>query len=80
MTITVYTKPACVQCTYTKKKLDEKGLYYTEFDISQDEAARKVVQDSGNHQMPMVVVKRKGKVTVWHGFHIDELKGLTKDS
>lgn len=80
MTITVYSKPECVQCKYTKQKLDEKHLEYTELDISQDAEARKVVEDSGNHQMPMVVVKRKGSVTVWHGFHIDQIKGLSKDS
>ena len=81
MTITVYSKPDCVQCTYTKKKLDEKHLAYTELDISQDEAARKVVEDSGNRQMPMVVVKRRGrKDDVWHGFKLDNIRGLSKDS
>ena len=28
MSITVYTKPACVQCNATKKALDRAGLEY----------------------------------------------------
>ena len=28
MTITVYTKPACVQCTATYKALDKQGIAY----------------------------------------------------
>ncbi|MBU3687408.1 MAG: NrdH-redoxin, partial [Mycobacterium sp.] len=28
MTITVYTKPACVQCNATYKALDKQGLPY----------------------------------------------------
>ena len=28
MTITVYTKPACVQCNATYKALDKQGIAY----------------------------------------------------
>ena len=34
MAITVYSKPACMQCTATKKALDRAGLDYTLVDIS----------------------------------------------
>ncbi|PHQ69165.1 MAG: hypothetical protein COB97_08245 [Paracoccus sp.] len=36
MTITVYSKPACVQCTATTRALDRKGIDYTLVDISAD--------------------------------------------
>ena len=36
MTVTVYTKPACVQCNATYRALDKKGISYQSVDISQD--------------------------------------------
>lgn len=79
MKILVYGRPDCVQCEYTTKKLDEKSLIYTYFDIEKDAEARKLVQDSGVSQLPMVVVKHaNGRgVEVWHGFHHEKIKGLT---
>ena len=41
MTITVYTKPACVQCHATYKALDKQGLTYQVVDISADDEARR---------------------------------------
>ena len=34
--ITVYTKPACVQCNATYKALDKQGIAYETVDISLD--------------------------------------------
>ena len=34
MTVTVYTKPACVQCNATYKALDKQGIAYEKVDIS----------------------------------------------
>ncbi len=39
-TITVYSKPACVQCHATTKGLDKAGLAYDVVDINVDDAAR----------------------------------------
>ena len=35
MTITVYTKPACVQCNATYKALDKQGISYDVIDITE---------------------------------------------
>ena len=40
MTITVYTKPACVQCNATYKALDKQGLSYEIVDITEVPEAR----------------------------------------
>ena len=32
--LTVYTKPGCVQCTATYRALDEKGIPYDVVDLS----------------------------------------------
>jgi len=43
MTVTVYTKPACVQCNATYKALDKQGIAYEKVDISLDSEARDYV-------------------------------------
>ena len=47
MSITLYTKPACVQCNATKKALDRAGLEYTSVDVTLDEEARDYVMALG---------------------------------
>ena len=39
MSITVYSKPACVQCTAVKRRLTEAGVPFTERDLTADEHA-----------------------------------------
>ena len=41
MSITVYSKPACVQCTATTRALDRQGIDYTIVDVSTDDAGEK---------------------------------------
>mgnify|MGYP002716461389 FL=1 len=72
MSITVYTKPACVQCNATKKALDRAGLEYDLVDISADEEARDYVMALGYVQAP--VVEANGEH--WSGFRPDCIKGL----
>ena len=38
MSITLYTKPACVQCNATKRALKKQGLTFNEIDLTQDAA------------------------------------------
>jgi glutaredoxin-like protein NrdH len=71
-TVVVYTKPECVQCTYTKKLLDEHQIPYETKDVTTDREARKLVEASGNYQLPMVVHGQD----VWHGFRPEKLRGL----
>lgn len=67
--ITLYSKPACVQCTMTKKALEKKGLAYTEVDLTQNPAALEyVTEDLGYSQAPVVVVDEHNH---WSGFRPD---------
>lgn len=52
MTITVYSKPACVQCTATTRALDRQGLDYRIVDVSVDDEAFATVQGLGYRQVP----------------------------
>lgn len=72
--ITVYTKPSCVQCTATYRALDKAGINYDLVDISQDTAARDYVMALGYLQAPVVVVDEG---THWSGFRPEKLKSIT---
>ena len=72
MTITVYTKPQCVQCGATIKALDKAGLEYTLVDITADAAARDYVMALGHLQAPVVVTDTDH----WAGFRPDRIKNL----
>lgn len=72
MTITVYTKPACVQCTATYRALDKAGVAYDVVDISEDSDARDYVMALGYLQAPVVVAGDAH----WSGFRPDRIKTL----
>ncbi|WP_018296176.1 glutaredoxin-like protein NrdH [Corynebacterium lubricantis] len=74
MSITVYTKPACVQCTATKKALDKAGLEYNLVDISLDESARDYVLALGYLQAPVVEVDGEH----WSGFRPERIRTLVE--
>ena len=44
MSVTVYTKPACVQCNATYRALDKAGIEYAVVDITENEQAREHVR------------------------------------
>ncbi|UOG23749.1 glutaredoxin-like protein NrdH (plasmid) [Gordonia amicalis] len=75
-TITVYTKPACVQCCATYKALDKVGLSYEIVDISQDDEARDHVMALGYLQVPVVVAGDDH----WSGFRPDRIKKLASNA
>ncbi|WP_019203885.1 glutaredoxin-like protein NrdH [Tsukamurella sp. 1534] len=70
--ITVYTKPACVQCNATYKALDKAGLEYRVVDITEDADARDYVMALGYLQAPVVVAGDAH----WSGFRPDRVKAL----
>ena len=73
MTITVYTKPACVQCNATYKALDKQGIAYEKVDITLDTEARDYVMALGYLQAPVVVAGNEH----WSGFRPDRIKALS---
>ena len=50
--ITVYTKPACVQCNATFRALDNAGIRYTAVDITEDTDAREYVLSLATCRLP----------------------------
>ena len=45
--ITVYTKPACVQCDATCRALEKAGVSYDKIDVTQNAEAREYVMSLG---------------------------------
>jgi len=72
MTITVYSKPACVQCTATTRALDARGIAYSVIDLTEDAEAMQFVTGLGYRQAPVVMAGEAH----WAGFRPDMIGRL----
>ena len=70
MSVTVYSKPRCVQCDATKRALKKQGIAYAEVDMSQDLDALEHVKSLGFVQAPVA------DTDSWSGFRPDKIKGI----
>lgn len=78
MTITIYSKPNCNQCTATYRAFDRKGIVYTPVDITKDQAAFEKVVAAGAQAAPFVeVVQENGDVVSWAGFQPEQIMALS---
>lgn len=75
MTITVYTKPACVQCNATYRALDAAGITYETVDLTQSATSLDQVKALGYLQAP-VVITDDGEH--WSGFRPDKIADLAE--
>ena len=74
MTITVYTKPGCVQCDATERALDKKGIGHLTVDITKDPEALERIKALGYMQAPVVVTDHDH----WSGFRPDKIEELAQ--
>ncbi|WP_043498579.1 glutaredoxin-like protein NrdH [Georgenia sp. SUBG003] len=72
MSITVYSKPSCVQCDATYRALNKQGLEYEVVDITADAEALESVKALGYQQAPVVFADGDH----WSGFRPDKIKAL----
>ncbi|EFO31205.1 glutaredoxin [Roseibium sp. TrichSKD4] len=72
MTVTVYSKPSCVQCNTTYRALEQRGVDYQVIDLSQDNDAFAHVLALGYAQVPVVEVSGDH----WAGFRPDKIAAL----
>ena len=71
--ITVYTKPACVQCIATFKALDKWGIEYQKIDVTENPEAHEYVMSLGYLGAPLVYVS---PTEHWSGFRRDRVARL----
>lgn len=72
MSITVFSKPACVQCDATVRALKKNGLDFEVVDMSVDAEALESVKALGYQQAPVVFADGEH----WSGFRPDRIKAL----
>ncbi|MGO1200054.1 MAG: glutaredoxin-like protein NrdH [Dermabacteraceae bacterium] len=71
-TVTVYSKPLCVQCDATKRALTKAGIDYDVVDVTEDAEGLTKIKALGYVQAP-VVITGDGH---WSGFRPDRIKAL----
>lgn len=74
MAVTVFTKPACVQCNATYRALDKNGIPYKTVDITEDAAAYERLLELGYQQAPVVTAPTGD----WSGFRPDKIEELAE--
>lgn len=74
MSITVYSKPNCVQCDATYRAMVKNGLDYLVVDVTQDAEALQTVKALGYQQAPVVFADGDH----WAGFRPDKIKALAR--
>ena len=72
MSVTVYTKPQCVQCTATKTALENLKISYNLIDITEDQVAFNLVKSLGYSQVPVVI----SETSHWSGYRPDKIREL----
>jgi glutaredoxin 3 len=74
--VVVFSTPTCPHCRTAKRYLQQKGVSFTDIDVSRDQsAARDMVRISGQQGVPVITVGGRPVV----GFDrqkIDQLLGL----
>ena len=76
MTVTVYTKPSCVQCDQTKRFLDKSNIGYSTVDITENQEAFDKIISLGFKAAPVVITDNDS----WAGFNPSKLAKLVEES
>lgn len=71
--ILVITSPGCQPCRMTKKMLEDRGIDFTERNVSEDFEALELAKSLGHSSSPVVVT---GAGEHWSGFRPDKIDSL----
>lgn len=67
--VTVITSPGCQPCRITKKMLEDRGIDFTERNVSEDFEALKLAKSLGHSSSPVVITADDH----WSGFRPDKI-------
>jgi glutaredoxin-like YruB-family protein len=77
MKVTIYTTPTCPYCQLTKQFFQDNNVEYTEIDVaSNHEAAKEMIEKSGQMGVPVIVVEKDGEENIVVGFNKPRLAEL----
>ncbi|MBS4761557.1 glutaredoxin-like protein NrdH [Carnobacteriaceae bacterium zg-ZUI252] len=71
--VTVYSKPNCMQCNFTKQFLLDNDIDFIVKDVEEDAVALEEVKALGFSSLPVVVIEGEEP---FNGFRPDRLEGL----
>lgn len=76
--LTVYSKPRCMDCMYTKIYLEQNKIKYENVDIEANPGAFELIKHYGFTSLPVVVIddEFKDPNKAWIGFQVDRLERL----
>lgn len=75
--VTIYSTPTCGYCTLAKDFLQEKGVEYTEVDVSVDQQkAQEMVEKTGQMGVPVIIINKDGQEEILVGFDQVQLSNL----
>lgn len=77
--VTVYSKPGCVQCTATYRRLDSLKKSYRVIDVTEDEQALQFVKGMGYQGVPVIVPDFKQEVYDANGERVGHWGGFVPD-
>ncbi|OCA53861.1 glutaredoxin-like protein NrdH [Photorhabdus namnaonensis] len=75
MSITIYSKPDCVQCNATYQALNRRNIPYQIVDLTENPQALATIRAMGYQQVPVVVTDTQH----WSGFRPDKINALTEN-
>lgn len=76
MTITVYTKPGCVQCRATARQFDKADVRIDTIDVSVDTAAAQLLEDLGFRSVPVIIADGQS----WAGHRPDRVDAVIRQT
>ena len=69
--VTIYSKPDCMQCKFTKNWLEKHEIEYLELDCTKDTNYIDEVREMGFQTLPVIVIDRH---EAFYGFNPDKLE------
>lgn len=73
--VTLYSKPACVQCTAAERRLKKDGVEYVKLNLPDLPEKLAEFKAAGHLQAP--VIEAEG-VETFHGFDVEKLAEVAK--
>jgi len=76
--ITVYSKPNCMQCNFTKMWLTQNKIPFEVVDIEANPGALELLKHYGYSSLPVVAIddELSDESKTWAGFQIEKLEAL----
>ena len=74
--LTVYSKPRCKECMYTKMYLEQNKIEYENVDIEANPGAFELIKHYGFTSLPVVVIddEFEDPNKTWMGFQVERLE------